>query len=218
MGGKVLLFKQRVRQNESLNTETFSPTKLFTMSWTVLQDWAGGNVSSAFTEHTVVNKNEGKKNPKQNKKLFWWTCNTPGNVGENTLGIYGRFELSHLDEFHLVAVITAMNQKNRPIKSPWVLLLCLQSIPFSVSKAALVDYNIAAVHAKILDKGAGKNVSILVMWQRVIHKSWLEHQLLWECMHACMHLCSFLYVKWYHGTIFYYICNWVYVIAPRCAN
>lgn len=77
--------------------------------------------------------------------------------------IHGRFELSHLDEFHLVAVITAMNQKNRPIKSPWVLLLCLQSIPFSVSEAALVDYNIAAVHAKIPDKGAGRNVSALAM-------------------------------------------------------
>lgn len=77
--------------------------------------------------------------------------------------IHGRLELSHLDEFNLVAVITAMNQKNRPIKSPWVPLLCLQSISFSVSEAALVDYNIAAVHAKIPDKGAGKNLSALVI-------------------------------------------------------
>lgn len=127
------------------------------------------------------NKNETK--PKTTK-LLQWTCNTPCNVGGNALRIHGRFELSHLDEFHLVAVITAMNQKNRPIKSPWVLLLCLQSIPFSVSEAALVDYNIAAAHAKIPDKGAGGNVHALVMLQRVIHKSRLERQMLWQSTHA----------------------------------
>lgn len=49
-----------------------------------------------------------------NKILFQWTCNTPGNVGKNTMRIHGRLELSHLDEFHLVAVITAMNQKIGP--------------------------------------------------------------------------------------------------------
>lgn len=163
------------------------------MSWNVLQNWAGGNASSAVTKHTHTHKN----NNNNNTTLFQWTCNTMGNGGENTLRIHGRLELSHLDEFNLVAVITAMNQKNRPIKSPWVPLLCLQSISFSVSEAALVDYNIAAVHAKIPDKGASKNLSALVIWQRVIHKSRLEHQILWQSTHAC----SFLCLKWQEGIL-----------------
>lgn len=37
--------------------------------------------------------------------------------------------------------------ENRPIKSPWVPPLCLQSIPFTAAEAARPDYNIAAVHA-----------------------------------------------------------------------
>lgn len=158
-GRKISIFKQQSRQKYLLNTEPPPQTKLFTMSWNVLQHEAGGNASSAVTEQTHTYTQN------KNTILFQWTCNTLGNVEENTLRIHGRLELSHLDEFHPVAMITTMNQKNRHIKSPWVPLLCLQSIPFSVSEAALVDYNIAAVHAKIPDKGAGRNVNTLVMWQ-----------------------------------------------------
>lgn len=184
----ISIFKTASQAKVRTKSRNFPPrTRLFTTSWNILQHW--GNASTAVTEHTY-----------NNTILYQWTFNTPGSVGENTSWIHGRLELSHLDEFHLVAMITAMNQKNRTIKSPWVLLLCLQSIPFSVSEAGLLDYNIAAVHAKIPDKGAGRSVCAMVMWLRVIHKSRLERQTLWHSTHAC----SFLYLKWQEGTILYY--------------
>lgn len=50
---------------------------------------------------------------------FQWTCNTLMLNGKKTqkkttLRIHRRFELLHPDEFHLVVVLTAMNQKMGP--------------------------------------------------------------------------------------------------------
>lgn len=44
---------------------------------------------------------------------------------------------------------------------------------------------------------------------RVIHKSRLERQILWQSTHAC----SFLYLKWQEGTILYYLHQGGYVAA-----
>jgi len=50
--------------------------------------------------------------------------------------------------FILLCSANSYEPENGPIKSPWVPPQCLQSIPFTVGEAALVDYNITAVHAK----------------------------------------------------------------------
>lgn len=99
--------------------------------------------------------------------------------------------------------------ENGPIKSPWVLPLCLQSLPFTVGEAALVDYNIAAVHAKILRIKEKTGMCALFVFSSFGRDFFTNQD--WSVLHhcTCVSYCT-LHLKWHWGKSYQQICNWVH--------
>lgn len=110
-----------------------------------IQHWAEGTWSSlsTVTEYSPKEKNEEKRHFAVDMQSTDVGCETKNNSENSYKGC-----ASTSRWVSSCCSANSYEPENRPIKSPWVLLLFLQSIPFTVCEAALLDYNIAAVHAK----------------------------------------------------------------------
>ena len=93
---------------------------------------------------------------------------------KTTLRIHRQFELFTSRWVSSCCSANSYEPENGPIKSPWVLLLCLQSIPFTVGEAAPVDYNIAAVHAKNL--WIKEQTGMCALWCSSFGRDWFINQ------------------------------------------